>query len=290
MTGREEGRRLVEQAIFADEVGIEYGIFGDYRLRSAYQPIFAPRGGLLAPVAVEALIEPHRAGRAVPPAAFFQDVAAAERPYVEAMCRTLHLRNFRNIGVEGIDLFFSYDPRIGGRPGRALAEIRLRARHLGEIELEPGMLVCAISEQAAAGEALLPRMVREMRRNGLRIAIDGFGAGHSSDERLRLVEPDIVKMDGAWFAELCRHAAAERLFRPLVGLLHDRGARVLVAGIEQPLHLQIALEGGADLLQGPYLAKPALAGTIFREEPLDIDFLLRRSGKILPFPLMHQRR
>ena len=44
MTGRPERRRNVGQAIFADEVGIEYGVYGAFRLRSAYQPIFAPRG------------------------------------------------------------------------------------------------------------------------------------------------------------------------------------------------------------------------------------------------------
>lgn len=290
MIARRERRRDVDDAIFADEVGIQYGIYGEYRLRSAYQPIFTPRAGFLAPVAVEALIEPHRAGEVISPAAFFAGVAAADRLYVEAMCRTLHLRNFRNIGVGGLDLFFNYDPLINDHLGRALAEIRLMARHLGDVDLHPAMLVCEITEQAAGDELVLLRMVREMRRNGFRIAVDDFGAGHSTDERLRLLEPDIVKMDGGWFTELCRHAAAARLFRPLVSLLHDRGARVLVEGIEQPVHLRVALEGGADLLQGFHLARPALAGTIFREEQVEIDSLLRTSGKIVPFPVMHQRR
>ncbi|MGX5828287.1 EAL domain-containing protein [Mesorhizobium sp. 43Arga] len=278
---RLERRRTVGDAIFADEIGIEYGVFGEFRLRSAYQPIFAPLGRSLYAVAVEGLIEPHRAGRAGSARAFFEGVAAADRLFVETMCRVLHLRNFHNIGVDGLDLFFNYNPMVNDHSGRALAEIRLMSRHLGELGLAPGMLVCEITEQAA-DEALLARLVREIRRDGIRIAIDDFGTGHSTEERVSLLQPDIVKIDGGWFAEFCRHAAAERFFRPLVSNLHDRGARVLVEGIEQPVHLRVALDGGVDLLQGYLLARPALAGTIFDEEPLSVDALLGRENNVVP--------
>jgi EAL domain-containing protein (putative c-di-GMP-specific phosphodiesterase class I) len=96
------------------------------------------------------------------------------------------------------------------------------------------------------------------------------------------VQPDIVKIDGTWFAEFCRHAAAERFFRPLVSTLHDRGAKVLVEGVENATHLRVALDGGVDLLQGFYLARPALAGTLFDEEPLSIDRLLGRDSNVVP--------
>ncbi|ESY88843.1 EAL domain-containing protein [Mesorhizobium australicum] len=281
-----ERRRTVGDAIFIDEIGIECGIHGDFRLRSAYQPIYAPRGGSLHPVAVEGLIEPHRAGRPVSPRMFFDSIAAPERLYVETMCRVLHLRNFHNIGVDGLDLFFNYNPLVNDHAGRALAEIRLMSRHLDELGLAPAMLVCEITEQAA-DDALLARLVREMRRDGIRIAIDDFGTGHSTVERVSLLQPDIVKIDGGWFAEFCRHAAAERFFRPLVSSLHDRGAKVLVEGIEQPTHLRVALEGGVDLLQGFLLGRPALAGTIFNEEPLAVDALLGFDNKVVP---LHKRR
>jgi EAL domain-containing protein (putative c-di-GMP-specific phosphodiesterase class I) len=279
-------RRNAGDAIFADEIGIEYGIYGEFRLKSAYQPIFMARGRSLTAVAVEALAEPHRAGMPVAPSVFFDGVPVEDRLFVETMCRMLHLRNFRNIGVDGLNLFFNYNPLINDHPGRALAEIRLMARHLGDLGLHPAMLVCEITEQAADDEVLIS-LVREMRRSGFRIAIDDFGTGHSTEERISLLQPDIVKIDGGWFAEFCRHAAAERFFRPLVSMLHDRGAKVLVEGIEQSVHLRVALEGGVDLLQGFLLARPALAGTIFNEEPLRINTLLGTDNKVIP---LHQRR
>src|SRR4051812_3716705 len=144
MTGRRERRRDIGEAIFADEVGIEYGVYGAFRLKTAYQPIFAPRGDTLAAVAVEALIEPQRAAMPVAPSVFFDSVAADDRLFVETMCRMLHLRNFRNIGVDSLDLFFNYNPMINDHLGRALAEIRFMARHLGDLDLNTGMLVCEI--------------------------------------------------------------------------------------------------------------------------------------------------
>jgi EAL domain-containing protein (putative c-di-GMP-specific phosphodiesterase class I) len=286
MTTRPDRRRNVVEAIFADEIGIRFGVYDAFRLWSAYQPIFAPQGRTLTPVAVEGLIEPHRAGRSTAPAVFFESVPPADRLFVETMCRMLHLANFRNIGVDGLALFFNYDPLINGHLGRALAEIRLMTRHLGDLDLEPAMLVCEITEQAA-DDHVLASIVREMRRDGIRIAIDDFGTGHSTEERIDLLAPDIVKIDGTWFAEFCRHAAAERFFRPLVSMLHDRGAKVLVEGIEQATHLRVALDGGVDLLQGYHLARPALAGTVFDEEPLSIDALLGTDNKVVP---LHQRR
>lgn len=290
MSPRRERRRNVNDAIFADEIGIEYAVVGDFRLRSAYQPIFAPRGDLLVPVAVEALVEPHLAGKAVAPAVFFEDLAPGDRLYGETMCRVLHLRNFRTLGVSDMDLFFNYNPQINDHAGRALAEIRLMARHLGELDIDAGSLVCEITEHAAPDDETLARLVREMRRHRIRIAVDDFGAGHSTTERMALVEPDIVKLDGLWFAQLCQNAEAEQLFRPLVATLHARAIKVLVEGIERPHHLRVALEGGADLLQGFHLARPALAGAFFDEGPLVTETLLGSSAKILSFQANHQRR
>ncbi len=283
-------RRNVDDAIYADEIGIEYAIIAGYRLRSAYQPIFTPREGMLVPVAVEALVEPHLAGRPVAPAAFFEALAPGDRLYGETLCRVLHLRNFRNLGAPGLDLFFNYNPQVNDRQARALAQIRLMAMHLGEIGLAAGQLVCEITEQAAPDDAVLASLVGEMRRNGIRVAVDDFGAGHSTAERMALIEPDIVKLDGAWFAQLCRHAEAEKLFRPLVATLHARAVKVLVEGIETPQHLRIALEGGVDLLQGFHLGRPALAGAFFDAGPLPIEKLHGAPARILPFHAAHQRR
>ncbi|HEY4192501.1 MAG TPA: EAL domain-containing protein, partial [Mesorhizobium sp.] len=224
------------------------------------------------------------------PPVFFGELPIEDRLYAETMCRVLHLRNFHNIGVPGLDLFFNYNPQINDHPQRALAEIRLMAMHLDELDIDPRMLVCEITEQAAPDDRVLARLVSEMRRTGIRIAVDDFGSGHSTTRRMSVVEPDIVKLDGQWFAQLCSHAEAEKLFKPLVATLHARGIKVLVEGIETAHHLRVALGGDVDLLQGFHLARPALAGTFFDENPLMVQRLLGAPAALLPFRATYQRR
>lgn len=290
MTPRRDRRRGVNDAIFADEIGVEYGVIGDYRLRSAYQPIFAPRTGTLELVAVEALIEPYLAGERVLTATFFDGLPSDDRLYAETMCRMLHLRNFRNLGVGDVELFVNFNPQVNNHVGRALAEIRLMAKELGAIGIEAKRLVCEITEQRAPDDAVLKKLVSEIRRNGIGVAIDDFGAGHSTERRIDLIKPDLVKLDGSWFQQLCNFAEAEQLFRLLVAALHARGVRVLAEGIETPDQLRIALDGGVDLLQGFHLGRPALAGAFFDEGPLAIDALVGRPAKVLPFQKIHHWR
>ncbi|KQZ14203.1 diguanylate phosphodiesterase [Mesorhizobium sp. Root554] len=281
MTKGVERRRNVHDAIFADEIGIEYGVVGDHRLWTAYQPIFAPRDAVLDPVAVEALMQPRLSGEVVPVDTFLAGLAAEDRLFVETLSRTLHIRNFRNLDAQGLQLFFNYDPCVNDHPGRVLADLANLREQIEECAMDPADLVCEIIEKEAADDDLLAEIVQEMRRLGLRVAIDDFGSDHSTEDRLRLLQPDIVKIDGGWFAELCRHTAAERLFRALLSLLHERGAKVLVEGIEQPLHLRVALDGGADMLQGFLLGRAAPAGAIFDETPLELDRLLYQGSNVI---------
>src|SRR5690606_1228268 len=103
---------------------------------------------------------------AVAPAIFFSELAPADRLYAETLCRVLHLRNYPNIDAEGLDLFFNYNPQVNDHAGRALAGIRLMAMRLADMGIDPGMLVCEITEQAAPDDRLLGKLVHEMRRNG----------------------------------------------------------------------------------------------------------------------------
>ncbi len=269
-------------AIRADEVGLEYGVYGDYRLRCTCQPIYSVEANRLKPVAVEAFMEAHRAGEVVPWQEFFFQLPERDRPFVESLYRALHIRNYFHIGLDGGDLFLNYNPSVEGDHRRALAEMRFMAQRLGDYGLHSSRLVCEIGGRCALDDTALLSMVREMRRNGLRVAIDDFGIGQVSEAWVRLLEPDIVRIDGGWFKELCRHFAAEKLFRPLLSLLHDQGVQVLVEGIEQPAQLGVALEAGADLLQGLLLARPVLTGTLFSAEPLEINELLRPAAKVIP--------
>lgn len=267
-------------AIIVDEVGIEVGVYGEYRLRSLYRPIFAREGEQLRPVAVEGLIGAFRAGNRVSSDEFLATVAADDRLFIDGMCRALHLRNFPNIGVERLKLHFSWDPAANSDHKAWLREIRLVGLRLVMIGLGPEMLVCEVTDTAAFQSNATIRLVEDLRSQGVRIAIDNFGPGHSTDIRLGLVRPDIVKIEGAWFRNLCREEAAIRLLRTVIAGVKARGAKVLVEGVEDASQLECGLQAGADLFTGDYLGLPALVGTAFDGAPLDISRKLAQSPNV----------
>ena len=88
------------------------------------------------------------------------------------------------------------------------------------------------------------------------------------------IEPDTVKIDAGWFRAAARNPESSALLPDLFAGFRGLGCQVLVEGIETSADLAAALAAGADFLQGYYLARPALAGTIFDDTPLGIGVLL----------------
>ncbi|BCH23794.1 diguanylate phosphodiesterase [Mesorhizobium sp. L-8-10] len=272
----------VNDAIVTDEIGIEFGVMGDYRLKCAYQPIFRRDAAHLRPVAVEGTQIAFLEGERAEWPSFMADVSRADRSFVDRLGRTLSLRNHRNIGLPEMDLLFTSDPIPDGDVDRWPGPMALLPGRLEEIDLDPARLICEINDAVWLDREALLDLATGLRRAGLRIAVGDFGSGHATLERIGLVKPDIVTIDEAWFHRLCEDEGTVRLFGPIAATFRQLGSQVLVSGIETPAQLRIALDGGADLLQGPLLSTPALAGSTFDETPLLIEKLLRTSGKVVP--------
>ena len=279
MSAGAEGQIGLDEALIVDEIGIESGCYGLYRLRSLYQPIFKRREKTLKMVAVEGTALPYVAGEEVPSEVFLAAVADDDHEFVGRMGLALSLRNHKNIGLETLELVI--DPE-GYEADTLVDRIRLIARELAGSGLDPGQVVCALGEHAASDVALLSRLAKEMRRHGLRIAVGDFGAGHWTDEAVDLLKPEIVRIDGGWFRQVCRDATTVRLFDAVVSRLHERQSKVLVAGIESAEQLGVALRVGADLLQGPHLAPAAMVGMELDERPLSIAERLDETQKTRP--------
>jgi EAL domain-containing protein (putative c-di-GMP-specific phosphodiesterase class I) len=269
----------LDDAIMVDEIGIESGGYGIYRLRSLYQPIFERRDQFLQAVAVEGTVAPYVAGEEAPPEMFLAAVAEDDRDFVERMELALPLRNHRNIGLDTLELVVGPE---GSDPEALIDHIRLIARELAEVRLDPSHVVCAFGEQAASNGALLSRLAEEMRRHRLRVAVGDFGIGHWADEQIELLRPEIVRIDGGWFQKVCRDATTVRLFDAVVSRLRERQSKVLVTGIEDEQQFGVALRSGAELFQGPHLAVPALVGTLLDDTPLPIAEKLGEAQKIVP--------
>ncbi|HUP22729.1 MAG TPA: EAL domain-containing protein [Thermoanaerobaculia bacterium] len=100
-------------------------------------------------------------------------------------------------------------------------------------------------------------IVDEVRRRGLRIAIDDFGAGYSNLRYISDLRPDLVKLDRKVLAGVKAGNRVHLLLRSIVRLIHEMGSKVVAEGIETPEELYVVRKSGADYGQGYLLALPA---------------------------------
>jgi EAL domain-containing protein (putative c-di-GMP-specific phosphodiesterase class I) len=117
-------------------------------------------------------------------------------------------------------------------------------------------LVCEITERqalSAPGRAALELA----RQNGIRLAMDDFGTGHSGIAQLLGLTIDVVKMDRSVVVLLIKDVAAERLVRGIIAATSLIRARVVAEGVESAAQAFFLQAAGVDYGQG-WFWSPAL--------------------------------
>ncbi len=229
------------------------GQFGEYRLRSVYQPIVSP--ALRRPIGYEALLRAETAdGRtALPREVFAGDWTVEQTVFLDRACRALHARNFKIRAPENTWLFLNVNPRVVV-DGRAYGSFF--AGMLESTGMPPGRVVIEILESAIADEALLGDTVGYYKELGCLVAIDDFGAGQSNFDRIVRLEPDLVKIDRGLIVHARDNRLARRLLPNMVSMLHEAGCLVVLEGIEDYESVLLSLDTGADFLQGYFFGRP----------------------------------
>jgi EAL domain-containing protein (putative c-di-GMP-specific phosphodiesterase class I) len=250
--------------IIRHDDGTSTGVWGIYVLKSAFQPIFAFQDGKLSVAAFEGLVRPFRDGEPQSPASFFSTCPAADRLHIETLTRTLHLLNAGACLPKGTSIFINFDPSVF--VDRAVADTALREMRLvlHEAGIDPGRVVCEVTEQRSASQETLYQFVEALRGNGFRIAVDDYGADDSDINRIKELKPDIVKFDAHWITQLMDSGAGFALLTTMVRTFEEQGIRTVFEGIEEGWQLDLAEKSGASMVQGYVLARPELAPTSFR--------------------------
>ena len=121
---------------------------------------------------------------------------------------------------------------------------------------------CAIEDVDAT-----TRIIAEIHRLGAKVAMDDFGAGHTSFKNLRRFAFDLIKIDGAFVQNLA-HSADDRFFvRTLIDLARHVGIPVVAEWVEDAETAAILRDWGVEYLQGDFfgaarvVAENHLAGT-----------------------------
>lgn len=248
--------------------GSALGHYRGMHLSSVFQPLLDARS--LQARAHEALLRVHDDfGRALSPAEAFAIPATADDiVYFDRLCRIVHALNFVGQAPAGAELFLNVSGRhLLGVSNGGHGEIFERL--LDMCGLKPEQVILEVLEAKVDDISRLNDAVGAYRERGYRVAIDDFGCENSNFDRLWRLTPDIVKLDRSLILQGTSNERARRILPRLVDIIHELGAQVVCEGIETPEQHQLAVDAGADLLQGYYYAIPSatLAGRIAAPPP-----------------------
>jgi EAL domain-containing protein (putative c-di-GMP-specific phosphodiesterase class I) len=237
--------------------GVIEGFFRGMRLNSVYQPLLD--ASTQHPLAHEALLRVHDdtgRGAMAPAAAFTVPKSADEAVYFDRLCRILHTLNFVRQAPPESDLFLNVSGRhLLGITDGGHGEIFERLLHM--CGTQPHQIILEVLEAGVDDLAKLNEAVNAYRTRGYRVAIDDFGCEHSNFDRLWRLTPDIVKLDRSLILQGIDNPRARRILPKIVDIIHDLGAQVVCEGIETPDQHHLALDAGADYLQGYLYARPS---------------------------------
>jgi EAL domain-containing protein (putative c-di-GMP-specific phosphodiesterase class I) len=133
-------------------------------------------------------------------------------------------------------------------------------RCLERTGLPPALLEIEITESAAIADfTQSDAQLRELRRNGINIAIDDFGVGFSSLSYLAALPASSLKIDKAFVQAVEEGSPRADLLRGICELGHAMHLQVVVEGIES-LRTAVWLRTvGCDVAQGYAIARPLTA-------------------------------
>ncbi|WP_416761262.1 EAL domain-containing protein [Roseateles sp. So40a] len=240
-----------------EERGRWVGSYQNYRLTSAFQPVYSyPHR---RPVGYEGLIrvEDDR-GRPITPVTAFEGVGSFDQQvWLDRLCRLLHVHNFVSQQQPDCWLFLNIHPAVFMH---AALQVRMLARAVEvvhQLGLPTHRLVFEVTEDVMARDDSFEEAVEAARATGCLLALDDFGVGHSNFDRIWRIRPEIVKLDRSLLKRSRTSRRMARVLSQMVALLHECGALVLLEGIETVEDAQLAMDADVDLVQGFAFGHPA---------------------------------
>jgi diguanylate cyclase (GGDEF)-like protein len=233
---------------------------GNGELTLQYQPVVDLATSRV--VGAEALVRWRREGQVIPPRDF---LGAAEESGLIVPLGEWVLREACSQGAA----WRRTSPGVGvsvnlsARQLTASGFTGLVAAILAEADLPPAALTIEVNERILVeGNGQIVERLADLRRRGIRIAIDNFGTGYAALASLRQLPLDAIKIDPSFVAGLGHDDTLTLLTRTVVQLGRDLGLQVIAEGVEQARQLSALREMGCGYGQGFGVAGPMAASAL----------------------------
>jgi len=137
------------------------------------------------------------------------------------------------------------------------------SRIIQETGINPAMLELELTESVLmdnAERAVL--QMQQLKKLGVRIALDDFGVGYSSLSYLRRFPIDKLKIDQAFISNITHDGKDASLVRAIISMGHHLGMRVVAEGVETAAQSAYLRRNHCDELQGFYFSLPLPADAV----------------------------
>lgn len=139
-------------------------------------------------------------------------------------------------------------------------------------------MVVEITEEESIDHEVLERKRNAPGFSGM-FALDDYGSGYSNENTLLELAPRFIKVDIAIIRGIDTSPDKQQILRNVVAYAHSRSMKIVAEGVETAAELRTVTELGADLLQGYFLARPAIVPEDIAPEAAAIIRELQRQKK-----------
>ncbi len=237
--------------------------FGKLVFQTAFHPIVVVDNGRVRVAGHEAVARVKYNKERICIRDYFEDLRPSRLLLVDAITMAMHLRNFAELKTNTGLLFVNANPRSAHRlkeVTEALSSFSERADLLG---IDRSQIVVELTEDRSVSDPALSFVASHIKRLGMRVAVDDFGAQASNLIRAITLNPDFVKFDMDWLRRMLMSAEGNAIVRRLVEQFHERNIATVAEGIETRFEASSAYNAGITHFQGFGIAQPSVCNLSF---------------------------
>jgi len=113
-----------------------------------------------------------------------------------------------------------------------------------------------LEDEAVLDDKLLIDFVKDVRKYGVKIAIDDFGSGFSNFQRVMDINPDIIKIDGSIVKNIATDIKSQVLTEAINDFSHSLGIKTVAEFVsDEDVFMKVSALG-VDYAQGYYISEP----------------------------------
>lgn len=226
-----------------------------------FQPIYSLNTQKV--IGLEALARGDHHGEVVSP--YFLFKYAKENDCVLAvdrLCREKAMNAFAKENVAPA-LFINFETSVLNDVVPGNGEILKTA---SENNISPENIVIELNESNVKDTYDLLMFADFYRSNGFLIALDNVSSGFDVQNRIMLINPDIIKIDRAIVSNIDTNLYNQEVFKSLINTARQIGAMTVAEGVETVDEVLTCMLMGVDYFQGFYFSKPEQFNYLYSNE------------------------